>query len=93
MKKINWKQNCCRDNVRAQMGIIKMYCDLLYTTSKKTKRRWYANVSVREQSGTFRYGPNRKSIAKAKEDAVRLARELLEDCRVAIEKELSNFKE
>ena len=50
MKKINWKQNCCRDNVRAQMGIIKMYCDLLYTTSKKQNvdgmlmSRWANNL-------------------------------------------------
>jgi hypothetical protein len=54
-------------------------------------KRWMADVSVEQQIETLRLGPVRKTMAKAKEDAVQLARELLLDYYVSIKAEMANF--
>ena len=86
MKKINWKLNSSREYARAQVGCIIMHADIAPAT-----KRWSADVSIQEQSGTFREGPMRRSMAEAKEDAVRLARELLLDHYTCLKVEMTNF--
>jgi len=49
-------------------------------------------VSIMHRNSSSRYGKHRKSIQKAKEDAVRIARELLLDYQAGVEKELANFE-
>ena len=89
MKEIKWKYPHSRDYAYAQVGCIVMHANLHYTGT--ATKRWYANVSIQERSGTFRTGPVRKSIARAKEDAVQLARELLGDYHTCLLTEMANF--
>ena len=89
MKKIKWTPKGSRKYARAQVGCIVMHANLHYTGT--ATQRWYADVSVRELGGTFRTGPVRKSMARAKEDAVQLARELLLDHHICILAEMKNF--
>lgn len=89
MKKINWKPKRPSKNnnpyITARIGNMVLHCYL------EPRCRWSANVSIREMSGTFRYGPCRQSLAKVKEDAVRLSRELLLDYQAGLDVELKNF--
>lgn len=89
MKKIYWKPKRPSKNnnpyITARIGNIVLHC------YSEPKCLWSANVSIREMSGMFRHGPFRKSLSKAKEDAIRLARELLLDYRAGLAVELKNF--
>ena len=89
MKKIKWKPKGSNKYARAEVGCVVIHINLCYTNTKF--RRWYADVSLQKGSD-FRIGPTRKSMDKAKDDAVRLAREILLDYRTAVEKELANFE-
>jgi|GEM_PF-5413698 len=91
MKKIQWEPKGSRDSVYATVGSVKMHCYVHYT--QMGIKRWYANVSIMHRAATSRYGIKRKSMNKAKEDAVRMARELLLDYRAGVEKELANFED
>lgn len=53
--------------------------------------RRYGDVLVRGLSGILMIGSIRRSMAKAKEDAVRMTRELLLDYYYALVKEMGNF--
>ena len=89
MKEIKWEHSHGRDYADAKVGCIVMHANLHYTGT--ATKRWYADVSVQQRGGTFRTGPVRKSIAKAKEDAVRLAREILLDYHTSLLAEMANF--
>lgn len=104
MKKIQWKPKRPTEYIRAEVGCVVMYISLYYTgkhgvaypcfkrhkTATKTFR-WQAEVIIGQRSETLRVGPTRKSMVKAKEDAVRLARELLLDYYVCLKAEMANF--
>lgn len=52
---------------------------------------WYG-VAVLGYYSRRRFGPDRRSLIKAKEDAVRLAIELLEDHSVSLGKQIAIFE-
>jgi len=89
MIKIRWKENVWTHSVTARIGCVIMDTHVLHTNAGK--KLWYANASIVGQSGTFKTGCKRKSMAKAKEDAVRLARELLLDNHTCLLAEMKNF--
>lgn len=85
MKKIKWKRYGPTGDMSAQVGSVYLNC-WQFKKAKTVDCR--ATVSICRISSTKRYGPLRKSMAKAKEDAVRLARELMEDYQMAVDKEM-----
>jgi hypothetical protein len=94
MKKIEWKSQGSRDYMKAEVGSITLRSNIFY---QKSKKRWLGSAHLegigRETTYHIspRYGSLRKSIDKAKEDAVRLAKEMLTDCSVALAVEMENF--
>lgn len=92
MRKIKWTPtNRDREKyAKVQIGCIVMRANVFYPTQGKMKR-WRAYVSVQGRSRTLRVGPIRKSMAKAKEDSVRIARELLLDYHTCLLAEMQNF--
>lgn len=90
MKKINWTPDDSKNHAWAQIGGVVMQVNRYFPIVTKTKR-WRADASIRQECGTFRTGPIRKTMDKAKEDAVRLARELLLDHHTCLLAEMKNF--
>lgn len=93
MKKISWKPRRSNQSVRASVGILRLGC--IFHPAKKFKPdNWYASVWVYGHfTDSVRCGSNRTSLLEAKEDAVRLARELLFDYQAAIDVEMKNFED
>lgn len=96
MKKIKWKSKGPNEYACARVGCIDLYCLLVLT--RNSKKIWFACVSINNgSSGTYyaliknRYGPKRKSLSKAKDDAVRIACEVLLDCYTSLTAEMKNF--
>ena len=89
MKKINWEGS--RKDAVARVGCVIMYCNTYRHNRKNSKPYLLASVSVQQRSGTFTTGEKCKSMTAAKEDAVRIARELLLDHYVCLQAEMANF--
>ena len=91
MRKIKWEPKGSSEYARGVVGGIKLHCS--FTGAKGSRRRWFANVyfQIKNEINTLRYGPKRKSLAEAKEDAVQLARELLLDYYASLIQEMKNF--
>ncbi len=91
MNKIKWKLYRPTGDMTAQIGNVYLDC-LRYQKSNSVEYLFSphcrAGVTIRRIAHTQRFGPWRKSMARAKEDAVRIARELLEDYRVAVDREM-----
>lgn len=87
MKKIRWKHR--RHFATTNVGCIEMGCYARITNNRKT--RWYAYVYDRKMMFKPRTGPLRHSQKKAKEDAVRLAGEVLLDYHAGLKLEMANF--
>ncbi len=94
MKEMKWEQGGPRSTVYSSVGSITMHCFPCLTGTRESKTRkcwWYAKVCVRGQMIPTRTGPIRHSLVRAKEDAVRLARELLLDLHAGLISEMGNF--
>lgn len=86
MNKLKWKKSGYGGCVSAKIGNMNLHC---YIAVNPNGSHWYyAHMRPSNTNIHNRSGPSRKSMRKAKEDAVRLSREFLEDCRVAIDKEM-----
>ena len=83
-RQIKWKMYAPTGDVSAQIGNIYLSC---WQFRKAKTVDCFASVNMNGITKTRRRGPWRKSMAKAKEDAVRLARELLEDYQTVIDRE------
>jgi hypothetical protein len=86
MTRIEWKSLGAYGE-GMKVGNIVLYLIKCYGRNKG----WYSDVSIREIASTKRYGPIRKSKTRAKEDAIRLAKELLIDYHTGIVAEMKNF--
>ncbi len=84
MKKIKWIEQG-NNYVSAFIGCAYLRC------FRKTGNLWSSDVSIDELNMMMRCGPMRKSLLKAKEDAIRLACELLLDSHAVIINEMKNF--
>jgi hypothetical protein len=82
MRKINWKQ--VNSDIRAQVGCINLNCFSYYS-------KWYAFVYCDVDGFQSKCGPYRKSLSKVKEDAVKIACEMLCDFQAALDIEKKNF--
>jgi hypothetical protein len=89
MQKINWEPKGSRDSVNTQIGQIRLHCSRSFLASGDV--RWYAYIYITSGVRFFREGPFRCSLQEAKEDAVRLARELLLDYQEGLDIEKANF--
>lgn len=89
MRKIEWKPKGSSKYASARIGNVMLYCNSIFTRS--AKRRWHADVSICQLSSTMRHGPVRQSLSRAKEDAIRMARELLLDYHAVVTAEMKNF--
>lgn len=96
MRKINWKSEKPKEYVFARIGNVGMFCSMYYKNTKSITDpnnpgcRWQACTWI---GGTpiAKDGPIRQSLSQTKEDAVKLARELLLDYKECLDKELKNF--
>lgn len=89
MKKIEWVKSG-DNNVSAIIGCVYLRC-FGYLSPISGDKTWFADASINELSMMMRNGPTRKSLSEAKEDAIRLARELLLDSHAVITNEMKNF--
>lgn len=89
MKKIKWTPNGSKNYARAHVGCIVMTANVFHPDGEM--KRWRAYSSIQEKCDTFRSGPIRRTMDKAKEDAVQLARELLLDHHTCLLTEMQNF--
>lgn len=88
MQKIVWKRD--KDCFAARVGCVHLGC--WSYAEMGHKRFWKGVVSFRQRGGTYRHAnKKRSSLAKAKEDAIQLAREMLSDYQTSLTKELKNF--
>lgn len=90
MRKINWKPHKSRKYAGAKVGSIIMHCNIAYPINKNNPR-WYAYVYLYGIPGMSKSEINCKSMAKAKEDAINLAKELLYDYNAAIQIEMTHW--
>ena len=90
MKEIKWKPEGSRKYAKAKIGQVELCC--FWNGYSGPKRRWYANVYIEGSwITTNREGELRKSLSKAKEDTIELARDLLLDYHASILQEMKHF--
>ncbi len=86
MRKIKWESVAKNSWATAKVGNCLLYCNV--STTRSGKARWSAEVGV---GNRWKFGPLRHSLEKTKEDCIRLASELLIDCRESLREELKHF--
>lgn len=90
MRKINWQPKGSGISASTKIGCIDLCCRHFHSKSE-----WRARVVInndwRFRASSLRYGPIRKSLSRAKEDAIRLAREMLLDYQAGLAVEMKNF--
>ena len=91
MNKVDWRPRRPTTYVRAKIGSVTLKCHSYTTVGGNLL--WYASVSlnIRIWAALRRQGKTRRSLSEAKNDAVRLACELLVDHQVALTAEMRNF--
>lgn len=87
MRKIKWKKSDV--GVFTYVGSLRLYCLVPCFSNLKTK--WRAEVYVDGITGSLRCGLFRHSLSKVKEDAIRLANEILLDYHECLLAEMKNF--
>lgn len=76
-------------NLYGRIGCLNLRCCLFHTQTGL--RKWYSTIGIFGASMSGPRGPIRDSLFKAKEDCIRLARELLINYREGLKAELKNF--
>ncbi len=95
MRTINWQHTKSFTgtdmHIIAHVGNVVLRCHLAFSENSVCQE-WFAGVHIGKIGCAIGcYGPIRKSVSKAKEDAVRLARQLLLDFQTDISAEIKNF--
>lgn len=97
MKKIKWEYLSFQKTHKAKVGGVVLRCtptwSSTYARQSRSKWQWRCLVSIGDIRKLNISGPTRKTLVKSKEDAIRLAGEFLEDCRVGLEQVTNEFKE
>lgn len=86
---IKWENDGDGD-ISAMVGAINMYCWEYRRDDRRTKYR--ASVSIRRVFTPGKLGRYRMSQEKAKEDAIRLAQELLQDLDIGLTNAIKTFE-
>ncbi len=89
MKEVKWDSRVSPDHVHGNLGCVRLHCRMVVTGTKK--RRWYGHIWIAGCHTHVSPGPVRHSLAKAKEDCIRLARETMLNYREGLKEELKNF--
>ncbi len=87
MKEIKWNRYD-KELIEARIGNVYMHCSCRETLTGKPM--WTAVVSICQIAMAQKCGLRRHSLAKAKQDAIRLTEELLIDYHTSIEQELES---
>lgn len=86
MKKIRWQHRGAGKYATAKIGTVCMSASISYYITGK--ERWQGYVYFEGLTRTMRYGEIRKTIILAKEDAERMAKEILEDFQVSLTQQM-----
>ncbi len=89
MKDIKWESSIASSGSFARVGSMVLHCYMGYTGN--SNKRWWAVVYMGVKGYRPISGPIRHSLSKSKEDAVRIARELLLDHQAGLAIEMKNF--
>ena len=89
MKEVKWEQSLFPEHVHGKLGCVHLHCRMNKTMTGK--HRWYGRVYIVGINTYVPNGPLRHSLAKAKEDCVRQAREIMLNFKEGLEEELKNF--
>lgn len=89
MKKVKWELSLFGDHFYGEIGCVNLHCCMIETETKK--QRWYGRAYIVGLNTHVPNGPLRHSLARAKEDCIRQAREILLNFREGLESELKNF--
>ncbi len=89
MQEVKWLSRVSPDHVHGNLGCVNLHCRMVETETRK--RRWYGHVWISGCHTHVPNGPVRHSLAKAKEDCIRLARETMLNYREGLRAELKNF--
>jgi len=87
MIELKWKEWGGGNYAKMVVGALDLRCGIWYT---KGKKKWMATAMFPGTKG-MRTGALCSSMAKCKEEALRVAREMLEDHYVAVKAEMANF--
>ena len=87
MSKLKWKTSGGGKYARVTIGAFDLRCNVWYAEGKKT---WMATAFF-PGIKAMRIGTLCSSMAACKEEAFKVAREMLEDYYVAVKAEMANF--
>lgn len=94
--KIRWiPKDTPDDGAVAKVGNMRLQCIRTgpdTASESPGSNRWYAHVHMYGVYYSIRCGSKRKSLARAKEDAVRIVRELISDAQLCLAIEMKNFE-
>lgn len=75
MRKVNWKPASTANCYTARVGFIQMFCACPWDTDNSSG---YVGSAGTPTGCDWKHGPPRRTLEKAKEDAIQAARELVE---------------
>lgn len=87
MSVVNWKSCDDGTNYRVTIGALDLRCNVWW---EKGKKSWIATAMFPCTKG-MRVGALCSSMAACKKEALKVAREMLEDHYVAVKAEMANF--
>ena len=88
---MNWEPKWPSNNYSIKIGNIVLYCNKYYPRNLRSSW-WVGSAFIYDIPSSYRIGIKRFSKDKAKEDAIRLAEELLEDYHTSIVAEMEHLK-
>lgn len=89
MTEVKWESRVSPDHVHGNLGCVHLHCRMVETDTGE--KRWYGHIWIYGCNTHVSPGPIRHSLAKAKEDCIRLSREMMLDYREGLKVELKNF--
>lgn len=89
MTEVKWESRVSKDHVHGKLGCVSLHCRMVETGTRK--KRWYGHIWIAGCNTHVLPGPVRHSLAKAKADCIRLARETILNYRDGVIEELKNF--
>jgi len=87
MRKLKWEYSGCRKYAKVIIGALDLRCSVWH---EKGKKSWMATAMF-QGNKAMRIGELCSSLAACKEEALKVAREMLEDHYVAVKVEMANF--
>ncbi len=87
--KIKWLPKGSRTSPYADIGSFIVCCHKIESLTRKP--RWFARI-MSYGLDRVEFGPQRLSLAKAKQDAKRIVGEILLDYKAGLDKEVQNYR-